>query len=140
MLIYNQDIYKIIIIEIEYQKKHCIFVCYFLHRHRIVASLNKIIICVTLDFSIIMSTHGLLINITIDTFSVYSTMIYVIFLIKYILWTIRKYFFFYFLKEECWKDQSFEYKICGLLRTRSTIALASIAQPHEKVTPEPPCP
>ena len=70
MLIYNQDIYKIIIIAIEYQKNHYIVVCYFLHRHRIVASLNKIIICVTLDFSIIMSTHGLLINITIDTFSV----------------------------------------------------------------------
>ena len=139
MLIYNQDIYKIIIIAIEYQKNHCIVVCYFLHRHQIVASLNKIIICVTLDFSIIMPTHGLLINITIDTFSVYSTMIYVIFLIKYIFWTITK-DFFYFLKEECWKDQSFEYKICGLLRTRSTIALASIAQPHEKVTPEPPCP
>ena len=96
MLIYNQDIYKIIIIEIEYQKKHCIFVCYFLHRHRIVASLNKIIICVTLDFSIIMSTHGLLINITIDTFSVYSTMIYVIFLIKYILWTVTRIFFLFF--------------------------------------------
>ena len=139
MLIYNQDIYKIIIIAIEYQKNHCIVVCYFLHRHRIVASLNKIIICVTLDFSIIMSTHGLLINITIDTFSVYSTMIYVIFLIKYIYGLLQR-IFFYFLKEECWKDQSFEYKICGLLRTRSTIALASIAQPHEKVTPEPPCP
>ena len=89
MLIYNQDIYKIIIIAIEYQKNHCIVVCYFLHRHRIVASLNKIIICVTLDFSIIMS-------ITIDTFSVYSTMIYVIFLIKYILWTITKDFFLFF--------------------------------------------
>ena len=139
MLIYNQDIYKIIIIAIEYQKNHCIVVCYFLHKHRIVASLNKIIICVTLDFSIIMSTHGLLINITIDTFSVYSTMIYVIFLIKYIYGLLQR-IFFYFLKEECWKDQSFEYKICGLLRTRSTIALASIAQPHEKVTPEPPCP
>ena len=139
MLIYNQDIYKIIIIAIEYQKNHCIVVCYFLHRHRIVASLNKIIICVTLDFSIIMSTHGLLINITIDTFSVYSAMIYVIFLIKYIYGLLQR-IFFYFLKEECWKDQSFEYKICGLLRTRSTIALASIAQPHEKVTPEPPCP
>ena len=88
MLIYNQDIYKIIIIAIEYQKKYCIVVCYFLHRHRIVASLNKIIICVTLDFSIIMS-------ITIDTFSVYSTMIYVIFLIKYILWTITKDFFLF---------------------------------------------
>ena len=139
MLIYNQDIYKIIIIAIEYQKNHCIVVCYFLHRHRIVASLNKIIICVTLDFSIIMSTHGLLINITIDTFSFYSAMIYVIFLIKYIYGLLQR-IFFYFLKEECWKDQSFEYKICGLLRTRSTIALASIAQPHEKVTPEPPCP
>ena len=139
MLIYNQDIYKIIIIAIEYQKNHCIVVCYFLHRHRIVASLNKIIICVTLDFSIIMSTHGLLINITIDTFSVYSAMIYVIFLIKYIYGLLQR-IFFYFLKEECWKDQSFEYKICGLLRTRSTIALASMAQPHEKVTPEPPCP
>ena len=139
MLIYNQDIYKIIIIAIEYQKNHCIVVCYFLHRHRIVASLNKIIICVTLDFSIIMSTHGLLINITIDTFSVYSAMIYVIFLIKYIYGLLQR-IFFYFLKEECWKDQSFEYKICGLLKTRSTIALASIAQPHEKVTPEPPCP
>ena len=139
MLIYNQDIYKIIIIAIEYQKNHYIVVCYFLHRHRIVASLNKIIICVTLDFSIIMSTHGLLINITIDTFSVYSAMIYVIFLIKYIYGLLQR-IFFYFLKEECWKDQSFEYKICGLLRTRSTIALASIAQPHEKVTPEPPCP
>ena len=139
MLIYNQDIYKIIIIAIEYQKNHYIVVCYFLHRHRIVASLNKIIICVTLDFSIIMSTHGLLINITIDTFSVYSTMIYVIFLIKYIYGLLQR-IFFYFLKEEYWKDQSFEYKICGLLRTRSTIALASIAQPHEKVTPEPPCP
>ena len=89
MLIYNQDIYKIIIIAIEYQKNHCIVVCYFLHRHRIVASLNKIIICVTLDFSIIMS-------ITIDTFSVYSTMIYVIFSIKYILWTITKDFFLFF--------------------------------------------
>ena len=89
MLICNQDIYKIIIIAIEYQKNHCIVVCYFLHRHRIVASLNKIIICVTLDFSIIMS-------ITIDTFSVYSTMIYVIFLIKYILWTITKDFFLFF--------------------------------------------
>ena len=139
MLICNQDIYKIIIIAIEYQKNHCIVVCYFLHRHRIVASLNKIIICVTLDFSIIMSTHGLLINITIDTFSFYSAMIYVIFLIKYIYGLLQR-IFFYFLKEECWKDQSFEYKICGLLRTRSTIALASIAQPHEKVTPEPPCP
>ena len=96
MLIYNQDIYKIIIIAIEYQKNHCIVVCYFLHRHRMVASLNKIIICVTLDFSIIMSTHGLLINITIDTFSVYSTMIYVIFLIKYIFWTITKDFFLFF--------------------------------------------
>ena len=95
MLIYNQDIYKIIIIAIEYQKNHGIVVCYFLHRHRIVASLNKIIICVTPDFSIIMSTHGLLINITIDTFSVYSTMIYVIFLIKYILWTITKDFFLF---------------------------------------------
>ena len=89
MLIYNQDIYKIIIIAIEYQKNHCIVVCYFLHRHRIVASLNKIIICVTLDFSIIMS-------ITIDTFSVYSTMIYVIFSIKYIFWTITKDFFLFF--------------------------------------------
>ena len=89
MLIYNQDIYKIIIIAKEYQKNHCVVVCYFLHRNRIVASLNKIIICVTLDFSIIMS-------ITIDTFSVYSTMIYVIFLIKYILWTITKDFFLFF--------------------------------------------